>query len=50
MWNKHFPDAAFMAKSHHVTAAIPSIEIADDGNPFGIGRPYGKMPHLNPIL
>ena len=46
MWNKHFPDAAFMAKPHHVTAAIPSIEIADDGNTSCIRCPYSETDAL----
>src|SRR5262245_1063887 len=33
-----------MAQAHRVTAAVPAVEIAHDGNTAGIWRPYGE-PH-----
>ena len=40
---KDLPDADAEAAAHLMAAAIPAVEIADDSDAPGIGRPDGKM-------
>ena len=40
--NKNIPHAAGRMLAHHINAAVPVIEISDNGNTFGIRRPNGK--------
>ena len=37
-----FPDAAAEQLAHRVHAAVPAVEIADDADPPGVGRPDGE--------
>ncbi len=37
--DEQLPDAAFGAKAHRVPPTVPGVEIADDADPRGIGRP-----------
>ena len=41
--NEDFPDAGVLPQPHRMAAAVPGIEIADHGDPLGIGRPDGEM-------
>ena len=41
--NEQFPDAAAAAHPHRMHPAIPAIEVADDADPFGVGRPGRKQ-------
>ena len=41
-----FPDAGVAAQAHDMAAAVPVVEIADDGDAPGIRRPDGEMEAL----
>ena len=45
-----FPHADVKPLAHDMAAAIPVIEIANNRNPFSIGRPHGKMNALNTFM
>ncbi len=47
--NEQFPDAAFHAQTHGVTAAIPIVEGTDDADAPGIGCPYGEQHALHAV-
>ena len=40
--DKQLPDAGFPTQAHRVAAAIPVVELADNGDTLGIGRPHGE--------
>ena len=40
--DEQFPDPAPMAQPHGMTTAVPAVEIADDRDSTGVGRPHGK--------
>ena len=41
--NEDFPQTAVEAPAHLTAPAVPSIELADDGNARRIGRPHRKQ-------
>src|SRR5258708_17880431 len=47
--NEDFPNSGFRSLSHGINSSIPSIEIADYGNPLRIASPYRKDDSVVPI-
>ncbi len=41
--NEDLPDPDAAAPAHRVAAAVPAVEIADHGDPGGVGRPDGEV-------
>jgi hypothetical protein len=41
--NEDFPDAGAEPLAHRVPAAVPVVEVADDGHALRIGRPHGEV-------
>ncbi len=41
--NKNFPNAGIPNHAHRVAPTVPAVEIADNGNAFGIRGPNGKL-------
>ena len=41
--HEQFPDAAGNVLAHRVAAAVPVVEVADDADAGGIGRPDGEV-------
>src|SRR6185437_7673226 len=46
--DEDFPDAG-IAAPHYMATRIPLVEIADDGDNFGIGRPDGEANSIHPL-
>src|SRR5216683_505523 len=46
--NEDFPDPA-CAQAHGMAAAVPIVEIARDGDNFGVGRPDGEARAVDAI-
>ncbi len=44
------PDAGVAAKAHDVTAAVPVVEVADDGDAAGIRCPDGKVEAVDALM
>src|ERR1700761_4136418 len=40
--DKNFPDSGFDPFSHRVASTVPAVEIADNANSLGVGRPDRK--------
>ena len=47
--NKDVPNAVVAVETHHMAAAVPVIEFADNGNALRIWRPYGKVYALHAV-
>ncbi len=41
--NENLPDAGRDEQPHRVNAAVPAVEIADQADAIGVGRPHGKV-------
>ena len=47
--NKDVPNAIVAVETHHMAAAVPVVELADNGNALRIGRPDGKAYALHAV-
>lgn len=47
---KDFPDAAVGTEAHDVAAAVPIVEITDDGDALRVWRPDGEMDALGAVM
>ena len=47
---KDFPNASVAAQPHHVAAAIPVVEVANDGDAAGVRRPDGKVKAVDALM
>ena len=47
LWNENFPDAGRAARAHGMDATVPVIEIADDTDAPGAGRPDSEVNAAN---
>ena len=41
--NEQLPDAVGQEQTHRGHTAVPAVEVADQADAFGVGRPYGEM-------
>src|SRR5580692_625813 len=41
--DEEFPDSGIAPGAHGIDAAVPSVEIADDADAAGVGRPHGEV-------
>jgi len=47
--NEQLPDSGAVAYAHGMPAAVPGIEIADDGDPTGVRRPDGETHAIDAV-
>ena len=47
--NEDVPNAVVAVETHHMAAAVPVVELADNGNALRIGRPDGKAYALHTV-
>ena len=48
--NEDFPDATCTEHAHLVAAAIPAVEVSDNGDCVGVRSPYGKVDSLESLM
>ena len=41
--HENLPDAGGREQPHRVDAAVPAVEVADDADAIGVGRPHGEV-------
>src|SRR5579863_5981194 len=48
--HEDLPEPALLALAHRHAPAVPTVEIADDADPAGVGRPYRKGNARDPVM